>query len=507
MSSINNKLSYLSETKEQIKNAIIGKGVEIQVETSFRAYADKITEIEIGGENPVSIKRNCYITASRMLFTIAYQKRHNLYPDLARILICYHWSNGDTQIYKVGGPNNYKVELQTGKVYSGNDTTQVTDVTHHWSAQNKEDAPENDEDTEWNLGFGIATTYMSGNEYDQTIEITGAYHTPAYILLDGCSVHLSCLSGIGESAILDAVNGGKYLLSTQEDVNVLNLIKPKYIKGLAIQFDSLSDIFPDSIKYLSLESVITTSSIFVPPRKLEELENIEAILNLGLTAGEYDDFGNTHLSYLGETISFNDSHYPFLYFRKIGIQTAPNLIFDGNDSASFLFDACWNLKHIQTIEFKNCTDYDLSYMFVRCYSLICPELFDTAAAKNMKAMFLSCYNLETIPPYNTDNVNNLSYMLSECYCLKSVPAINMTNVTDANKMLEKCSSLEQLHMKNIGCNLDISASTKFTAEALVEVMNNLKTLPGKTLTMGAANLAKLTDEQKAIATGKGWTLA
>ena len=63
-------------------------------------------------------------------------------------------------------------------------------------------------------------------------------------------------------------------------------------------------------------------------------------------------------------------------------------------------------------------------------------------------------------------------------------------------------------MYGMKVNFYISASTKFTREALVEILNNLATVTStQTLTMGSTNLAKLTDEDKAIATGKGWTLA
>ena len=53
----------------------------------------------------------------------------------------------------------------------------------------------------------------------------------------------------------------------------------------------------------------------------------------------------------------------------------------------------------------------------------------------------------------------------------------------------------------------IDASTKFTREALVEIIGNLAEVTStQTLTMGSTNLAKLTDDDKAVATGKGWTL-
>ena len=100
-------------------------------------------------------------------------------------------------------------------------------------------------------------------------------------------------------------------------------------------------------------------------------------------------------------------------------------------------------------------------------------------------------------------------MFANCTSLSTVPQLDVSGVTDMGSMFYNCSSLEQIRMININANLDISDSTKFTREALLEIIGNLKaqTSGNKTLTMGATNLAKLTDEDKAIATNKGWTLA
>ena len=71
-------------------------------------------------------------------------------------------------------------------------------------------------------------------------------------------------------------------------------------------------------------------------------------------------------------------------------------------------------------------------------------------------------------------------------------------------MFDGCPKLKSILMTNIDTNLDISASTQFEREDLLVILNNLKAITGtKTLTMGATNLAKLTEEDKAIATGKG----
>ena len=46
---IADKLTYLSGTKDAIKQAIIGKGIEITDTDTFRSYADKIETIQAGG--------------------------------------------------------------------------------------------------------------------------------------------------------------------------------------------------------------------------------------------------------------------------------------------------------------------------------------------------------------------------------------------------------------------------------------------------------------------------
>lgn len=54
--------------------------------------------------------------------------------------------------------------------------------------------------------------------------------------------------------------------------------------------------------------------------------------------------------------------------------------------------------------------------------------------------------------------------------------------------------------------VDFSKCTKLTHDSLMSIINHLKDGASNTLTLGATNLAKLTDSEKAIATTKGWTL-
>ena len=165
--------------------------------------------------------------------------------------------------------------------------------------------------------------------------------------------------------------------------------------------------------------------------------------------------------------------------------------------------AITSIPHLDTSNVTTMSD------MVRETGITTIPLFNTSKVKKMGAMFYDCHKLTTVPKFDTSNVTDMTYMFVNCSKLTSIPQFDVSKVTNMYYMLKGCTSLEQIHMVNIGTNLDISASTIFTREALLEVIGNLVTLTSgsRSLTMGATNIAKLTDEDKAIATNKGSTLA
>lgn len=133
---------------------------------------------------------------------------------------------------------------------------------------------------------------------------------------------------------------------------------------------------------------------------------------------------------------------------------------------------------------------------------------DTSNVTNMSHMFYLCSSLTTIPQLDTSKVKIMDGMFYNCSSLTTVPQLDVSSVTDMSNMFKNCSSLKSILMTGINAYLNISASTKFEESDLVTILNNLATVTStKILTMGSTNLAKLTDEEKAIATNKGWTLA
>ena len=174
-----------------------------------------------------------------------------------------------------------------------------------------------------------------------------------------------------------------------------------------------------------------------------------------------------------------------------------------------MYGMFYNCSKLTTIPRLNTSKVNnMNNMFSGCSSLESIPLLDTSNVTDMVGMFSGCSLLTTVPLYNTSKVKNMSQMFWNCGSLQTVPAFDCTNVTNMNNIFASCRSLKSILMTNIGVSLDISASTLFERADLVTILNNLKTVTTtKTLKMGATNLAKLTDEDKLIATNKGWTLA
>ena len=172
-----------------------------------------------------------------------------------------------------------------------------------------------------------------------------------------------------------------------------------------------------------------------------------------------------------------------------------------------MFFSCSRLTTVPQFDTSNVTN--MNSMFANCSKLTTVHLFDTSKVTDMYSMFSSCSKLTTVPLFDTSNVTNMNYMLQDCPKLTVIPQFDTSKFTNMSSMFNYCNNLEEIHMININASLDIHWSTKFTREALLEIIGNLKaqTSGTKTLKMGSTNLAKLTDEDKAIATNKGWTLA
>ena len=303
---------------------------------------------------------------------------------------------------------------------------------------------------------------------------------------------------------------------------VINLGKEEQTKSITITSNGVTTITPDEGKVLSSVKVIAIVSTTTVASLLNATKSCYYLFN-GYEGNSIDNLIKT-------TDTKNVTNMSYMFSGCISLSTIPTLTTSSVPDMSYMFNNCKELTSIPLINTSSVTDMsymfnlcvglttipllvtakvsNMSNMFGDCESLISIPLIDTSEVVDMSYMFGGCGSLTTVPLLVTTRTTNMEGMFTRCRSLTSIPALDVSNTTKLDHIFRYCSALEEIHMTGMKVSFDISASTKFTQAALVEILNNLATVTtAQTLTMGATNLAKLTDADKKIATDKGWTLA
>ena len=155
-----------------------------------------------------------------------------------------------------------------------------------------------------------------------------------------------------------------------------------------------------------------------------------------------------------------------------------------------------------------------------------PELIGAEKLTSAMQMFYNSNYLKYVQGFDTSNVTTMYAMFQYCPNLVTVPKLNASKVIMVANMFANCNNLTNLGgLENLGQAYDttksanyssytlyLSTSNKLTHDSLMNVINNLYDIKSKgcnpqSLVLGSTNLAKLTAEEIAIATNKGWNVS
>ena len=243
------------------------------------------------------------------------------------------------------------------------------------------------------------------------------------------------------------------------------------------------------------------------------------------------------------------------------LTTIPQLDTSNVTDMSSMLSYCSRLKVFPQLDTSKVTN--MSSMFIGCSKLTTIPQLDTSNVTDMSNMFYINTSLTTIPQLDTSNVTNISGMFYGCSGLKVFPQLDTSNVVNAYRMvyntpIEDYPSLDFSNVEkfdneslrgrssrgsvtykgfvNYGKAFNKTETnyryykmnlayynTDIDHDSLMNVINNLYdlnlsynvanggTLYTQSLELGKdksgnTNISKLTDEEIAIATSKGWTL-
>ena len=195
-----------------------------------------------------------------------------------------------------------------------------------------------------------------------------------------------------------------------------------------------------------------------------------------------------------------------MFFLATKLTSVPQLDTSKVTDMSEMFRNCSSLTSVPQLDTSNVTD--MESMFYSCINLTTIPQLNTSKATRMLTMFLGCGKLTTIPQLDTSNATNMGEMFSGCTSLTSIPELNVSRATYFSSIFRNCTSLTSIGMYGFNRSIDIT-DTALEHDAIVAFLNQAGTAynNSQTITMGSAKLALLSDEEKAIATSKGWTLA
>lgn len=201
-------------------------------------------------------------------------------------------------------------------------------------------------------------------------------------------------------------------------------------------------------------------------------------------------------------------------FQSSGVTDAcvTDIISHVSSVNTYIFDKCNSLENVEV-------KYFWTNMFSNCTNLKTAKSIGVGSSGSTgNSVFQNDTALETviISEGNTAIGTKVFYgctSLKTVYLPSSITTATKNSLTATNSYYAfyNCTALEDVQLgQDWNMSLRLNVSNNLTVDSMVAMFNSLKDLTGetaKTLTLGETNLAKLTDEQKAIAINKNWTLA
>lgn len=269
----------------------------------------------------------------------------------------------------------------------------------------------------------------------------------------------------------------------------------------------------------------------------------------------YDYLGTAIIKTIPQVDTSTITNFKLAFANFNSLKTIPLLDTSKGTDFSYMFNYCRNLKTIPQLDLSSAQN--LAQMFYHCGELEAIPKLNTSNATNMYSMFQDCTKLMgengtgeitldignstnivqtfsgcqrlqkiTLLNSNTAKFSILNSVFHNCVNLVVLSAFYCEKVNDIREScFSGCGNLTNFdglvnlgkayttHTVNYSNNtLDLSESSKLTHSSLVNIINGVYDIASigvasQRLILGSTNLAKLTSEEIAIATNKGWTVS
>lgn len=303
--------------------------------------------------------------------------------------------------------------------------------------------------------------------------------------------------------------------------------------------DSLTNFLTDIAN--AIRSKKGTQEPIVASNFDTEIESIEANTKYAPQFITFTNFTGDDLTY--ETTNLDASNLTTMKNMFNGCKNVKSLDVSEWDTSNVtnmqgVFSGCNKVKILDVSKWDTSNVTYLVYMFQHCSSLTSLDLssFDTSNITSLSTMFNGCNSLINLDlsSFDTTSVTTIDYMFAYCSSLTNLDLSNFDvgKVSYVSYLFVSCRNLKNFKsFENLGKGytqksnnyssyaLKVNDCSLLTHESLMSIINNLydlnltydvangETLYTQSLILGSTNLAKLTAEEIAIATNKGWNVS
>ena len=498
----NRQVNYLNQTKNLMREAIINKGQEVDINTPFRDYADRISNI---GGNSVQTRGVSSSSSNILHFKNISQVKTYINANDGDMAFVYDGDNSyfdgifkasisTTQYHAFSFINNIRLDTSnaTPKVQydEANDNISVQDmdtlknilITKGGLTEQQIKADrirtieklDNNNFNIYHFYYHWETDYItiSGLIEDKKLIIESTFnkynYDSLYFFENDNKIH-PWISLYGSNPVVTSEDreGNKETITTNTWMEICNNIDINIVKNL-----SGFHAYKYHVNILNNTCEVTEYNNFV------NLIRYEGDNELNVYLSDWD-FMNKELTMVwlfdystGPEVAISLAGY--VYESKKDFKKYTNVF----DFASVPFTAeavsvtngyFYGANGVEKGEMFDNKSYDtqedilklpkrLNIYFsgekvntsslTNCYNYFSnlPTLkeapvLNTSLVTNMANMFYLDYNLINVPLYNTSLVTNMYYMFYYCYNLKTIPNYNTVNVTSMASMFYGCSNL------------------------------------------------------------------
>ena len=308
---------------------------------------------------------------------------------------------------------------------------------------------------------------------------------------------------------------GHVLSSVNVDVNVPS--KPEQAKSVTITENGTTEIVPDEGFTLSGASVsVNVSSGSDNNVKIDAFKLGQGSISVLMGASKID------LNGVAKTGTVNCFDYLFSRARALKDLAFGDFLHTDSDSVTMfgIFEECNVLENVDLSSLGAKKITKLSRAFVNCYVLKNIN-FGSAVLQvaDYDSAFSGCKALESIDLSGIDHTytgtTKLNYMFSECSKLKSVDLsnLNTSHLYSQNNAFWKCTALTNVVFED-NCFPDSTfwllelSSSPISHDSIITLFNRLATRDNSpSLKLSTITKGYLTEDEIAIATGKGWVVS